>query len=62
MLAKDFIFGDDRPFAQCHASTVLRTDDEKFLVAWFGGTHEKHDDVGIWVARRGRETRRARQR
>lgn len=20
-------------------------------VAWFGGTHEKHDDVGIWVSR-----------
>lgn len=50
-LAKDFIFGDDRPFAQCHASTVLRTDDDKFLVAWFGGTHEKHDDVGIWLSK-----------
>lgn len=50
-LAKDFIFGDDRPFAQCHASTVLRTDDGKFLVAWFGGTHEKHDDVGIWLSK-----------
>lgn len=51
VLAKDFIFGDDRPFAQCHASTVLRTADGKFLVAWFGGTHEKHDDVGIWVSK-----------
>ena len=53
MVAKDFIFGDDRPFAQCHASTVLRTDDDKFLVAWFGGTHEKHDDVGIWLSKGG---------
>lgn len=50
-LAKDFVFGDDRPFAQCHASTVLRTDGGKFLVAWFGGTHEKHDDVGIWLSK-----------
>lgn len=50
-LAKDFIFDDDRPFAQCHASTILRTDDGKFLVAWFGGTHEKHDDVGIWLSK-----------
>jgi predicted neuraminidase len=50
-LAKDFIFGDIRPFPQCHASTVLRTRDGKFLVAWFGGTHEKHDDVGIWLAK-----------
>lgn len=52
-VANDFIFGDDRPFAQCHASTVLRTDDDKFLVAWFGGTHEKHDDVGIWLSKGG---------
>jgi len=50
-LKRDFVFGDDRPFAQCHASTVLRTDDGKFLVAWFGGTHEKHDDVGIWLSK-----------
>ncbi len=51
MIGKDFIFGDDRPFAQCHASTLLRTEDGKFLVAWFGGTHEKHDDVGIWLSK-----------
>src|SRR5690606_9358329 len=50
MLARDFVFGDDRPFPQCHASTVLRTNDGRFLVAWFGGTHEKHDDVGIWLS------------
>lgn len=50
-LTKDFVFGDDRPFAQCHASTLLRTEDGKFLVAWFGGTHEKHDDVGIWLSK-----------
>lgn len=50
-LVRDFVFGDDRPFAQCHASTVLRTMDGKFLVAWFGGTHEKHDDVGIWLSK-----------
>ena len=51
MVAKEFVFGDDRPFAQCHASTLLRTDDGKFLVAWFGGTQEKHDDVGIWLSK-----------
>ncbi len=48
---KDFIFGDDRPFPQCHASTVLRLPDGKFLVAWFGGTREKDDDVGIWLSK-----------
>lgn len=51
IMEKDFVFGDDRPFAQCHASTLLRTDDGQFLVAWFGGTREKHDDVGIWISR-----------
>jgi predicted neuraminidase len=51
MVKKDFVFGDDRPFAQCHASTLLRTQDGKFLVAWFGGTREKHDDVGIWLSK-----------
>src|SRR5687768_12461298 len=51
VVAKDFVFGADRPFAQCHASTVLRNRDGQFLVAWFGGTHEKHDDVGIWLSR-----------
>ena len=48
---QDFVFGDDRPFPQCHASTLVRTNDGNFLVAWFGGTHEKHDDVGIWLSK-----------
>ncbi len=47
---KDFIFGDERPFPQCHASTLLRRSDGQFLVAWFGGTEEKDDDVGIWLS------------
>jgi predicted neuraminidase len=50
-VAKDFVFGDDRPFAQCHASTVVRLDDGQFLVAWFGGTEEKNPDVGIWLSK-----------
>ncbi len=47
---KDFIFGDDKPFPQCHASTLVRLDNGQFLVAWFGGQHEKNDDVGIWLS------------
>lgn len=47
---KDFVFGDDREFPQCHASTLVRTDGGKFVIAWFGGTKEKDDDVGIWVS------------
>src|SRR5690606_20569982 len=46
------IFGDDRPFAQCHASTLLQLPNNKWLVAWFGGSREGNDDVGIWLAER----------
>lgn len=46
-----FVFGDERQFGQAHASTILRTKDHQYLVAWFGGTHEKHDDVGIWLSK-----------
>ncbi|WKN30383.1 exo-alpha-sialidase [Porifericola rhodea] len=48
---KDFVFNDDQPFPQCHASTLIRLDDGQFLVAWFGGKHEKNDDVGIWLTK-----------
>ncbi|TDE16656.1 sialidase family protein [Dyadobacter psychrotolerans] len=50
-VAKDFVFGDKRDFAQCHASTLVRLPDGQFLVAWFGGTEEKNPDVGIWVSK-----------
>lgn len=52
-IAMDSVFGVDRPFLQCHASTLAHADDHHFLVAWFGGTHEKHDDVGIWLSTGG---------
>jgi len=48
----EHIFEDDRPFAECHASTLVQLSGGRFLVAWFGGTHEGHDDVGIWAADR----------
>ncbi|MCE6990375.1 exo-alpha-sialidase [Dyadobacter sp. CY323] len=48
---KEFVFGDKREFAQCHASTVVRLKDGQFLIAWFGGTEEKNPDVGIWVSK-----------
>ncbi|MCP4645640.1 MAG: exo-alpha-sialidase [bacterium] len=47
----DFVFGDDRPFAQCHASTIVQGADGSLLCAWFGGTEEKNPDVSIWVSR-----------
>ena len=51
LVTRDFIFGDDRPFKESHASTLVRLDDGNFLVAWFGGTKEKNPDVGIWLSK-----------
>jgi predicted neuraminidase len=48
------LFGDTRPFASCHASSLAKTpyNKDNYLAVWFGGTHEKHPDVGIWMAER----------
>lgn len=51
-IIKEFIFGDDRPFKSCHASTLLELEDGVTLASWFGGTHENNPDVAIWVSRR----------
>ena len=39
------------PFPECHASTLAESK-AGLVAAWFGGTREKHPDVGIWVAHR----------
>jgi predicted neuraminidase len=39
----------DRPTPQCHASTLAETS-SGIIAAWFGGTHEKNRDVGIWIS------------
>lgn len=46
----DFVFGDDREFAQCHASTLVQAADGSLLCAWFGGTEEKNPDVSVWMS------------
>jgi predicted neuraminidase len=51
-MRREFVFGDLRPFAQCHAATLLRHTDGGLLVAWFGGTREGHPDTAIWAAQR----------
>ena len=48
-LERAFLFGDERPFAQCHASTLVETRDGRTVVAFFAGTHEGHPDVAIWT-------------
>lgn len=44
----EFIY-ETAPYPSCHASTIEETP-EGLIAAWFGGTHERHPDVGIWVA------------
>ncbi|MBM3880212.1 MAG: sialidase [Verrucomicrobia bacterium] len=41
---------DNKPTPQCHASTLAETP-AGLVAAWFGGQHEKHPDVGIWLSR-----------
>lgn len=49
---QEFVYPlDDKPTPQCHASTVEVSNGVP-VASWFGGTHEKNDDVGIWVSRR----------
>ncbi len=45
----EFIY-EKAPFPQCHASTIVATK-SGLVAALFGGTHEKHRDVGVWVSR-----------
>ncbi len=50
IIAEEFIF-EEAPFPSCHASTIAETP-VGLVAAWFGGTRERHPDVGIWVSRK----------
>jgi predicted neuraminidase len=49
VITREFIY-DKASFPQCHASTIAESK-QGLVSAWFGGTSEGNDDVGIWVAR-----------
>ncbi len=53
IVLSEFVF-DNAPFAQCHASTIVETEDG-LAAAWFGGTRESEPDVSIWMSRRCRD-------
>lgn len=46
----EMLFEYGSSFPQCHASTVLPLEDGRILTAYFAGSHEKADDVGIWLS------------
>ena len=49
-LSSELIYAlDNKPTAECHASTIVELSDG-IMTAWFGGTYERHADVGIWVS------------
>jgi predicted neuraminidase len=49
IVSVEFIY-ETAPFPSCHASTIVETD-RGLVAAWFGGTAERHPDVGIWLSR-----------
>ena len=49
VLRAEFLF-DSAPFPSVHASTIVETG-EGPVAAWFGGTREGAQDVGIWMSR-----------
>jgi len=49
VIKSEFIY-ETAPFPSCHASTLAETKDG-LVAAYFGGTHERHPDVCIYVSR-----------
>jgi predicted neuraminidase len=49
VLRAEFLF-ESAPFPSVHASTIAETNDG-LVAAWFGGTREGAQDVGIWMSR-----------
>lgn len=50
IVSSEFVY-EAASFPQCHASTLAETP-QGLVAAWFGGTREGRQDVGIWLARK----------
>jgi predicted neuraminidase len=51
IILEEFIY-ERGPYPSVHASTIVETSSRELVAAWFGGTRERHPDVGIWLSRR----------
>jgi len=49
ILVDEFIY-DKAPYPSCHAVTIAEATNGDLVASWFGGTHERHPDVCIYVA------------
>lgn len=49
ILVDEFIY-DKAPYPSCHAVTIVEATNGDLVSSWFGGTHERHPDVCIYVA------------
>lgn len=49
VIKSEFLY-EQASFPSCHASTIVETKAGDLVCAYFGGTHEGHNDVGIWVS------------
>lgn len=47
----EFIF-NEAPYLSAHAATIVENTKGELVASWFGGTHERNPDVGIWVSKR----------
>ena len=50
VITQEFVY-EEAPFPSCHAATIVETK-SGMLVAFFGGTKERHPDVCIWTSRK----------
>jgi len=48
---KEELIFENPPFKSCHAPTLVETAPGKLMAAWFGGPHEGHKEVSIWMSK-----------
>ena len=49
ILVDEFIY-EKAPYPSCHAVTIVEATNGDLVSSWFGGSHERHPDVCIYVA------------